>query len=35
MAQTTYIKLGLKPNFDEIAIIHCGNEKIEVKQFLH
>lgn len=34
MAQTTYTKLGLKPNFDEIAIIHCGNEQIEVKQFL-
>ena len=34
MAQITYTKLGLKPNFDEIAIIHCGNEQIEVKQFL-
>ena len=34
MAQVTYTKLGLKPNFDEIAIIHCGNEQIEVKQFL-
>lgn len=34
MAQVTYTKLGLKPNFDEIAIIHRGNEQIEVKQFL-
>lgn len=34
MAQVTYTKLGLKPNFDEIAIIHYGNEQIEVKQFL-
>lgn len=34
MAQITYTKLGLKPNFDEIATIHCGNEQIEVKQFL-
>ncbi len=34
MAQITYTKLGLKPNFDGIAIIHCGNEQIEVKQFL-
>lgn len=34
MAQVTYTKLGLKPNFDEIAVIHCGNEQIEVKQFL-
>lgn len=34
MAQTTYTKLNLKPNFDEIATIHCGNEQIEIKQFL-
>ena len=34
MAQVTFTKLGLEPNFDEIAIIHCGNEQIEVKQFL-
>lgn len=34
MAQVTYTKLGLKPNFDEIAIIHHGNEQIEIKQFL-
>lgn len=34
MAQVTYTKLGLKPNFDEIAVIHHNNEQIEIKQFL-
>ena len=34
MAQVTYTKLGLKPNFDEVATISCGEETIEVKQFL-